>query len=449
MDQKGSPILLGTENVWKLLLQYAIPSVIAMTASSLYNIIDSIFIGQGVGALAISGLAITFPLMNLGAAFGSLVGVGAATLMSLRLGQKDYSTANNILGNVFVLNLIFGIGYSILVLLFLDPILLFFGASADTLPYSHEYMSVILLGNVVTHLFLGLNALLRATGNPQKSMIATILSVVINVALAPLFIYGFGWGIRGAALATVIAQSVMLMWQIKLFSNKQNFIHLQKGIFKLKRKIVTDSLSIGLAPFLMNAVSCVIVIVVNKSLIKYGGDLDVGAYGIINRVAFLFVMIVMGLTQGMQPIVGYNFGAKQIERVNKALKYTIFIATGIMILGFLISQFVPHVVASIFTTDNNLIDLAVTGLPIVFLFFPIVGVQMVTGNFFQSIGKPNKAIFISLSRQLLFLLPGLIILPQFLGIKGVWFSFPIADSLSSIIAMVMLIKHYRKSNIYK
>ncbi len=448
MDQKGSAMALGTENVWKLLLQYAIPSVIAMTASSLYNIIDSIFIGQGVGALAISGLAITFPLMNLGAAFGSLVGVGAATLMSLRLGQKDYSTANNILGNVFVLNLIFGIAYSAVVLLFLDPILIFFGASADTLPYAHEYMFVILLGNVVTHLFLGLNAMLRATGNPQKSMIATILSVVINVALAPIFIYSFGWGISGAALATVIAQTVMLLWQIKLFSNKQHFIHLQKGIFKLKRKIVTDSLSIGLAPFLMNAVSCVIVIVVNRSLIKYGGDLDVGAYGIVNRVAFLFVMIVMGLTQGMQPIVGYNFGAKQIDRVNKTLKYTIILASVVMTLGFLISQLLPHIVASIFTKDNTLIDLAVTGLRIVFLAFPIIGVQMVTGNFFQSIAKPNKAIFISLSRQLLFLLPGLLILPPLLGTNGVWYSFPVADLLSSIIAITMLVKHYRKSNLY-
>jgi len=445
MKSKGSPLALGTGNVWKLLLQYAIPSVIAMTATSLYNIIDSVFIGQGVGALAISGLAITFPLMNLGAAFGSLVGVGAATLMSLRLGQKDYSTANNILGNVFVLNLIFGIAYTIIVLLFLDPILAFFGASADTLPYAHEYMVVISLGNVVTHLYLGLNALLRATGNPQKSMIATIISVIINLILAPLFIYGFNWGIRGAALATVIAQSTMLLWQIKLFSNKQNFIHLQKGIFRLKRRIVTDSLAIGLAPFLMNAVSCVIVILINKGLIKYGGDLEVGAYGIVNRVAFLFVMIVMGLTQGMQPIAGYNFGAKQIDRVNKVLKYTILLATCVMTAGFLIGEFFPHAVASIFTKDETLIELAVPGLRIVFLFFPIVAFQMVTGNFFQSIGMAKKAIFLSLSRQLLFLLPFLIIFPQFFGVSGVWYSFPVADSLSSIIAAFMLIKHYRKS----
>ncbi len=449
MFQKRSPVALGNESVWKLLLQYAIPSVIAMTASSLYNIIDSIFIGQGVGALAISGLAITFPLMNLGAAFGSLVGVGASTLMSLRLGQKDYSSANNILGNVFVLNLILGLTYSLVVLLFLDPILYFFGASADTLPYAKEYMVVILLGNVITHLYFGLNAMLRATGNPTKSMLSTIFSVVINIILAPIFIYKFGWGIQGAAIATVIAQLTMLLWQIKLFSNKENFIHLQKGIFTLKKKIVLDSLSIGIAPFLMNAVSCVIVIIINKSLVTHGGDLDVGAYGIVNRVAFLFVMVVMGLNQGMQPIAGYNYGANQIDRVNKVLKYTILLATGVMILAFSVSQLFPHAVASVFTKDDTLINLAVSGLKVVFLCYPIVGFQMVTGNFFQSIGFAKKAIFMSLSRQLLFLLPGLLILPHFYDVKGVWLSFPVADSLSSIIAFFMLMNHYKKTKIKK
>jgi len=445
MEQKGSPLGLGTDNIWHLLFLYAIPSVIAMTASSLYNIIDSIFIGQGVGALAISGLAITFPLMNLSAAFGSLVGAGASTLISLRLGQKDYSSANNILGNVFVLNTIFGLIYTVIVLLFLDPILFFFGASSETIPYAREYMVVISLGNVITHLYFGLNAMLRATGNPKKSMYTTICSVIINIILAPVFIYGFGWGIRGAALATIIAQTSMLIWQIIIFSNKESFIHLQKGIFKLKRKIVVDSLSIGMAPFLMNAALCVIVIIINQSLLKHGGDLDVGAYGIINRVGSLFVMIVMGLNQGMQPIAGYNFGANQIGRVNKVLKYTIVMATVVMTIGFLISEFFPYAVASIFTKDQRLIELAVPGLQIVFLFFPIVGFQMVTSNFFQSIGMAKKAIFMSLSRQLIFLLPCLLILPHFFGVKGVWYSLPAADLLASVIAAYMLVSQYRKS----
>jgi Na+-driven multidrug efflux pump len=304
---------------------------------------------------------------------------------------------------------------------------------------------VISLGNVVTHLYLGLNALLRASGSPQKSMFATIMTVIINLILAPLFIYGFHWGIRGAALATVIAQTTMLLWQIRLFNNKENFIHLQKGIFRLKQRIVKDSMAIGLAPFLMNAVSCVIVIVVNKGLIKYGGDLEVGAYGIVNRVAFLFIMVVMGLTQGMQPIAGYNYGARQIERVNKVLKYTILLATGVTTIGFLICEIMPHSVAALFTKDQTLIELAIPGLRIVFIFYPIIAFQMVTGNFFQSIGLAYKAIFMSLSRQLLFLLPGLIFLPQFVGVKGVWYSFPAADILSSVIAASMLIAHYRKS----
>jgi len=440
-----SPLALGTGNVCNLLLQYAIPSVIAMTAASLYNITDSIFIGHGVGALALSGLAITFPLMNLAIAFGTLVGIGASTLMSLRLGQKDYESANSILGNVFVLNIIIGLSYTMIILLFLDPIMYFFGASEDTLPYAHDFMVIISLGNLITHMYFGLNAMLRATGNPEKAMYSTISTVIINIILAPLFIFVFGWGIRGAALATVLAQASMLTWQISFFSNRKNFIYLKKESFRLKRKIVTDSMSIGLAPFLMNAVGSIIVIVINQRLIRFGGDLAVGAYGIINRVAMLFAMIVMGLNQGMQPIAGYNFGAGLLDRVGRVLKLTIMVASGIMVVGFLICELFPHGVASVFTTDSELIDLVVPGLRIVMFFFPIVGFQMVTVNFFQSIGMPGKAIFMSLTRQVLFLLPGLIILPLFYGVNGVWYSMPLSDLLSSLISLYMLIVQYRKS----
>ena len=447
MEQKGSPAELGTGNIRQLLLKYAIPSVIAMTAASLYNITDSIFIGQGVGALAISGLAITFPLMNLSAAFGSLVGVGASSLMSLRLGQKDYSTANNILGNVFVLNLILGLSYTVIVLLFLDPILRFFGASSETLPYARDFMMIISMGNVITHLYFGLNAMLRATGNPYKSMYATIFSVVINIILAPIFIFIFRWGIRGAALATVTAQTTTLIWQIMHFTNKSNFIHLQKGSLKLKRKIVIDSLTIGTAPFLMNAVASVIVILINTSLIQYGGDLAVGAYGIINRVAFLFVMVVMGFNQGMQPIAGYNFGARQYDRVNHVLKLTIILATSVVMAGFMIGELFPRTVASVFTREKELIDIVVPGMRIVLLVFPIVGFQMVTSNFFQSIGMPGKAIFMSLSRQVLFLLPFLLILPPVFGVRGVWYSMPASDLMASIVATYLLVRQYRKFNV--
>lgn len=446
MEQTKSVSELGTGNVWKLLLKYAIPSVIAMTAASLYNITDSIFIGHGVGALAISGLAITFPLMNLAAAFGSLVGIGAATLMSLRLGQKDYKTANKVLGNVFVLNIIFGTLYTGVILYFLDPILLFFGASVQTLPFAKDYMTIITAGNVITHMYLGLNALLRASGNPKKSMYATIFSVVINVVITPLFIFVFGWGIKGAALATILAQAVMLLWQIKHFTNSNNEIHLKKGVFRLEKKIVLDSLSIGMAPFLMNAVSSVVVIVFNQGLIRYGGDLAVGAYGIINRMAALYFMVVMGLNQGMQPIAGYNFGAGKTDRVSLVLRHTIMLATAVVTTGFLFSQLFPGVVARIFTSDKELINIVVPGLRVVFICFPVVGFQMVTSNFFQSIGHPGKAIFMSMARQVVFLIPLLLILPQFLGVKGVWLSIPIADTLSATIAAYLLVVQYRKLN---
>ncbi len=447
MQEKGLPTELGTKNVWKLLVQYAVPSVIAMTAASVYNITDSIFIGQGVGALAISGLAVTFPFINLAAAFGAMVGVGASTLMSLRLGQKDYEVANKILGNVLLLNITLGILLSVVMLSFLDPILYFFGASYATIPYARDYMVVILLGNVITHMYFGLNALLRASGHPKISMYTTLISVLINLILTPIFIYKFDWGIRGAALATVISQTLMLLWQLKIFTNTNNFIHLQRKAIRFKRKIVFDMLSIGLSPFLMNVTASAVVIIMNQSLLRYGGDIAVGAYGIVNRVAFLFPMVVLGITQGMQPIVGYNYGAGNYSRMNKALKYTIFLATCVTTIGFIIGEFMPRMVASVFTTDKELIDYAVEGLRIVLFFFPIVGFQMVSSNFFQSIGMTKKAIFMSLTRQVISLIPGLLILPTFFGVKGIWYSMPLSDFLAAFVAGILLINQCRKTNL--
>ncbi len=443
MSKSRKPTELGTVSIGKLLYQYSLPAIIAMTAASLYHITDSIFIGHGVGALAISGLAITFPFMNLAAAFGSLVGAGAATLLSIRMGQKDYDSANVILGNVITLNVIIGLTFSILSLLFLDPILLFFGASEVTLPYAKAFMRVILIGNIITHIFMGLNALLRSIGRPEKAMFATIMTVVINLILNPLFIFVFKWGIQGSALATVISQMVMLIWQLKFFSDKDSFIYFKRESFKLRKRIVKETLSIGMSPFLMNAAATVIVIVINQGLIRTGGDLAVGAYGIINRIAFLFGMIVMGFNQGMQPIAGYNFGAKLFSRVDEVLRKTIIRATIVTTTGFIIGQFFPHAVASIFTNDTDLIDLSVNGMRIVFLSFPIIGFQMVTANFFQSIGMVNKSIFMSLSRQLLFLLPCLLVFPYFWGINGIWYSMPVADAISSIISAILLIRQLK------
>ena len=443
MAQKRNATELGTQPIGKLLMQYAIPAIIAMTASSLYNMVDSIFIGQGVGPLAISGLAITFPFMNLGAAFGAMVGVGASTLISVKLGQKDYKTAQTVLGNVISLNVIIGIAFTILTLLFLDPILYFFGASADTIGYARDYMQIILAGNIITHMYLGLNAVLRAAGHPQKAMYATINTVIINTILDPIFIYGFDWGIRGAAIATIIAQVISLIWQLKLLADPNELLHLKRGIYHLQSKIVKNIIAIGLSPFCMNVASCFIVIFINKGLKEYDGDLAIGAYGIVNRLVFICVMIVMGITQGMQPIAGYNYGALQYQRVNQVLKLAIWGATFVTTLTFLVGELIPELTVSIFTSDEGLIARAAEGFRIVVIVFPIVGFQMVTSNFFQSIGLANKAIFLSLTRQLLFLLPCLIILPKFVGASGIWWSMPISDLLSSIVAGVLLYKQYQ------
>ncbi len=441
---QGLPLTLGTEPVGKLLRQYAIPAIIAMTASSLYNMVDRIFIGQGVSALAISGLAVTFPLMNLAAAFGSLVGVGASTLISVKLGQRDYKTAQQILGNVLVLNTIIGVVFMLFALLFLDPILLFFGASEQTIGYARDYMIIILLGNPITHIYLGLNSVLRSAGHPQKAMYATIMTVVLNSILDPLFIFGFKWGIQGAAIATILSQLVALLWQFKLFSNKDELLHFHRGIFHLRRRIVFDSLAIGMAPFMMNLAACFIVILINNGLKSHGGDLAIGAYGIVNSVAFLFVMIVMGLNQGMQPIAGYNYGALQMNRVIGVLRKTIFYATLITTAGFLAGELMPRLIVRIFTPDETLTDLAVYGMRITVMFFPLVGFQMVVSNFFQSIGMAKKAIFLSLTRQVIFLIPFLLILPHFWGITGVWASLPAADFVAFVVAAIMLVSQIRK-----
>lgn len=440
----GVPTELGTEKVSKLLRQYAIPAIIAMTASSLYNMVDSIFIGHGVGKFAIAGLALTFPLMNLGAAFGALVGVGASATISMLLGQKNYEMAQKVLGNVVSLNTIIGIAYTIIFLIFLDPVLYFFGASENTIGYARDYMTIILLGNIITHMYLGLNAVMRSAGMPKKAMYATIFTVIINAVLDPLFIYVFDWGIRGAAVATIIAQTLALAWILKIFSNRNLVIHFKRGIYKLKSRIVKDIISIGMAPFFMNTAACLIVILINQGLQRHGGDLAIGAYGIVNRISFVFVMIVMGLNQGMQPIVGFNYGARQYDRVLGALKLTILCATVVVTAGFIAAEIFPRQLVKIFTTDEELINHAITGMRIVFACFPIIGFQIVTGNFFQSVGMAGKAAFLSLTRQLIFLLPCLIVLPNFFQTNGIWMSMPVADALSSIVSATLIFSQIKK-----
>ena len=444
MDNRQATLELGTKPVGKLLMQYAIPAIIAMTASSLYNMVDSIFIGQGVGAMAISGLAITFPFMNLSAAFGAAIGVGASTLMSVKLGQKDYRTAENILGNTITLNIIIGVTFGAVCLMFLDPILRFFGASDQTIVYARDYMEIILLGNAITHLYFGMNAVLRSASKPRHAMYATMFTVVLNTILDPLFIWTFGLGIRGAAYATVLSQFVALIWQFWIFSNPKELIRLKRGIYSLRGDLVKNIIGIGISPFSMNVCACMVVIFINNQLVRFGGDMSVGAFGIANRIVFIFVMFVMGINQGMQPIAGYNYGAQKLDRMMQVVKLSIIAATVIMILGWFLAMLAPRQCVSLFTTDQHLIDTTVHGMRRMMLMLPIVGYQMVITNFFQCIGKVKISIFLSLSRQLLFLLPALALLPIWFGLDGVWLAQPVSDFIASVVTAWIMIVYMHK-----
>ena len=401
---ENNPHLMGTEPIGKLLLQYSIPAIIGMTIVSLYNIIDSIFIGHGVGSMAIAGLAITFPMMNLTAAFGNLVSAGGATVSSIRLGQKDTEGVNKVLGNTLMLCIVNSVVFGGLSLIFLDDILRFFGASNETLPYARDFMQVILAGTPFAYVMIGMNYVMRATGHPKKAMLTSMASVLCNVILAPLFIFQFGWGIRGAALATIISQFIGMLWVLNHFLNKHNDIRLQRRFLHLERRIVGDIFSIGMSPFLMNVTACVIVIIINNALRNHGGDMAIGSYGIINRLLMLYLMIVMGLTMGMQPIIGYNFGARKPDRVKQTLRLAITWGVCITTSGFLICELLPHAVSAVFTSDDVLIDMAAHGLRICVAMFPVIGAQIVIGNFFQNIGLAKMSLFLSLTRQLIFLL---------------------------------------------
>ncbi len=441
-QQATSPMELGNRSIPRLLVQYSVPAIIASVATSLYNIIDSIFIGRGVGAMAIAGLAITFPLMNLVMAFCTLIAVGGATISSIFLGQKNISRATDVVNNVMVLCLIHSLVFGGITLIFLDEILLFFGATPETLPYAREFMEVILYATPISYVFIGLNNIMRATGYPRKAMVSALLSVAANIVLAPIFIFVLGWGIKGAAIATVCGQSVACVWVMAHFLSKKSFIHLKIANRWLTGTIIRRVYSIGLSPFLMNVCACMVVVFINKALLDYGGtdgNLAVGAYGILNRTTMFFVMIVFGVTQGMQPILGFNYGAGLWERVTRTLNIGIWLGVSITTLGWICTEFFPTIISSLFTIDRQLIEIANNGFRIFFLFYPLVGCQIVIQNFFQSIGKPKISIFLSLTRQLIFLIPFLIILPRYWGINGVWISTASSDLIAFIFAIVTLV----------
>ena len=436
---------LGTAPVHKLLWKYALPAIIAMTATSLYNIVDSIYIGHGCGALALGALTVAKPFMDICAAFGSLVGVGASSLLAIYLGEKDYDRANRVLGNVIVMNIILSSIVMVLGLIWLDPILFAFGASEDTLLYAHEYMEIILYGNILTHIYFGLNAMLRSAGHPRFSMAATIVAVTVNIILDPIFIFGLDMGVRGAALATVISQAVAVVWQLTKFMDKGELVRFHRGIWRLNKHITFRALAIGMSPFLYNIAHCFVVIIINNQLKAFGGDMAIASYGVINRLTFVFAMMVMGLNQGMQPIAGYNYGAKHYDRMLKSFYLTCLYATGVMAIVFILGECFPEMVTKMFTHDPLLIDLTVRPMRIICSTMLIIGFQMVTGNLFTSIGKAGKAIFLSLTRQVIYLIPLALMLPRVFmdPLDGVWWSIPVSDTLSAVTAVIVLLASRR------
>lgn len=460
-----STAALKNKAIDKLFFDYALPAIVATTASSLYNIIDRIFIGHGVGPLAIAGLALTFPIMNLAVALGTLVGAGASSIVSIRMGERRRMDAIQTLCNSLLLNIIIGISFTVIALIFLNPILKIFGASADTLPYARDFMQIILMGNVITHVFFGLNNVMRASGHPMKAMISILLTVGVNVILAPTFIFGFKWGIRGAATATVISQTCGLIWVLGHFCSKHPYIHFSPFGFKLSGKIIKDIVSIGLSPFIIHICASLVVIFINLQLKRYGdldytgivmdghpvagGDMAIGAFGIINSIVGFIVMILFGFTQGMQPIAGYNYGALQMDRVKQVLRLAIGWASGVAIVGFLLCMIFPRGIAHMFTGDPHINTITQRGMRLYMLMFMLTGFQVVTSTFFQAIGKASISIFLSMTRQLIFLIPFIFILPLFWSSNGVWLAQSFADLLSAAVTAVVLMYHLHRGILSK
>lgn len=444
---------LGTQPVRSLLMKYALPGIIAMTATSLYNMVDSIFIGHGVGAMALSGLTVAKPFMDICAAFGSLVGVGASSLVAIKLGEKDYRSANDVLANVILLNVLLGALVMVVGLYWLDPILYAFGASDVTISYARDYMEIILWANILTHIYYGLNSMLRSIGHPKVAMFSTIVAVVANIILDPIFIFALDMGVRGAALATVLSQAIAVVGQMVVFLNPKEVIYFHRGIWRLKRDITMRALGIGTAPFLMHLAACFVVIVLNNQLKRYGGDMAIATYGMTNRFMFFFAMVVMGLNQGMQPIVGYNYGAKLFDRMVRALKLTAMCATCVMGMLWLFGLIWPEGFIRLFTHDELLIAQSIAPARVMLCTMVMVGFPMVVGNFYTSIGMSGKAIFLSLTRQVLLLIPSILLLPllfqtvEVSPIWGVWWSLPICDALAAIIAAIVLNRDMRKFSV--
>lgn len=429
---------LQQEKISKLLLHYTIPAIVGTMVNSLYSIVDRIFIGQGVGALAISGLTLTFPVLNFIHAFGMLVGVGAATRISIRLGRNEVDKAERVLGNALMLSLIFSVLTTVLSLVFIKPLLFQFGGSEATIPFALDYLYIVIPSTIFMTLSFSFNAMMRASGYPRKAMLTMLLGAGINIVLDPIFIFVFKMGIQGAAIATVLSMLVCTVWVMSHFYSKESILHFQRKYLKLHKQTVFSILSIGMSPFGMMIAASFVTIVVNRTLNSNGGDLAVGAYGIVSSFETLLVMLCMGITQGMQPIIGFNYGAQQYDRLLEVLKLGIIAASIITGVGFIFSMVMPQTMVQLFTTDNQLVDISAQGMRVYFAIFFVVGFQIVAAQYFQNIGKAWKSMFLSLTRQVIFLIPGMLILPNFFGLDGVWAANPVASFFSALLTGLFL-----------
>ena len=439
-------IELETKKISKLVWDYALPAIIGTMVNATYNIVDRIFIGQGVGSLAISGLAVTFPVMNLVAALGMLVGAGASSRISISLGRKDPERAEKILGNSFLLTIVLNLVFITLLMVFLEPILMAFGASEQTYPYAKEYLQIILPGNIFVTMTYSFNSMMRASGYPKKAMYTMLIGAVLNIALDPIFIFVFGMGIGGVAWATIISMFIGMLFVMYHFTRKSSSLRLRRKNIRFEKNILIAIVSIGLSPFFMQVAASSVAVLMNTSLKNYGGDLAIGAYGILLSLFMLIVMFVIGLNQGLQPIIGYNYGAEIYSRVKTAFYYGIKIATVVTTIGFLFGMFLPRLFARAFTSDAQLLALAENAMQISIVAFPVVGFQIVLSGYFQSIGQAKKSIILSLSRQIIFLIPSIIILPRIFGLDGVWAATPVSDLLAMILAVYFFI---REKNVFK
>ena len=431
---------LETKKISKLVWDYALPAIVGTMVNATYNIVDRVFIGQGVGALAISGLAVTFPVMNLIAALGMLVGAGASSRISINLGKKDPERAEKILGNSFLLTIVLNLVFIALLMIFLEPILMAFGASEETYPYARDYLQIILPGNIFVTMTYSFNSMMRASGYPQKAMYTMLIGAALNIILDPIFIFVFGMGIAGVAWATVISMFIGMLFVMYHFTRKSTSLRLRKKNIRFEKSILVAIVSIGLSPFFMQVAASGVAVLMNTSLKSYGGDLAIGAYGILVSLIMLITMFVIGLNQGLQPIIGYNYGAEKYDRVKASFYYGFKIATIVTTLGFVFGVFFPRVFARAFTSDLQLLDLAENAMRISILAFPLVGFQVVMSGYFQSIGQAKKSIILSLSRQLIFLIPSIIILPRMFGLNGVWAATPVSDFLASLLALTFFIR---------